>query len=96
MTHILLIVGSGYCAMHFAYALHVRRQNLVPHSCVYTKPFELVPEIILHYCTTPPCHKINLFKRPSWGRRVKHLNDAFMLLISLIFFDHQKIINSVR
>jgi len=38
-----------------------------PESCpslLYTEPFELVITIVFHYCTTPPCHKINLFKRP--------------------------------
>ena len=33
----------------------MRRQNLVPFPCLYMKPFELVTEIIFHYCTTPPC-----------------------------------------
>ena len=62
----LLIVGSYYCVMRFAYALHmpVRHQNLVLLSCLYIEPFELVIEIVFHYCTTPHCHKINLFKDP--------------------------------
>jgi len=34
----LLIVGSDYCVMRFAYALHMRCQNLVLHSCLYTEP----------------------------------------------------------
>ena len=51
----LLGVGSDYCVMRFAYALHMRRQNLVLLSCSYTEPLEL----IFHYCTTPPCHKID-------------------------------------
>jgi len=38
----LLIVGLYYCVMCFAYVLHVCRQNLVPLSCLYTKPFVLV------------------------------------------------------
>jgi hypothetical protein len=31
----LLIVGLDHCVMRFAYALHMRRQNLVPLSCLY-------------------------------------------------------------
>jgi len=82
--------------MRFTYALHMRRQNLVPFPCLYLDPFELVIEIIFHYCTTTPCHKINLFKRPIRGCRFERLDDAFVLLISLIFLDHQKILISVR
>ena len=81
----LQIVVSDYCVMRFAYALHMRRQNLVPFSCLYTEPFELVLEIVFHYCTTHPCHKINLLKRPFQGSRFECLDDAFLLLISLIF-----------
>ena len=47
----LLIVGSDCCVMRFAYALHMRCQNLVLLSCVYIEPFELVIEIVFHYCT---------------------------------------------
>ena len=43
----LLIVGSHYCVMSFAYALHMRRQNLVLFPCLYIELFELVIEIIL-------------------------------------------------
>jgi len=71
--------------MRLAYALHMRRQNLVLLSFLYTESFELVIEIIFHYCTMPPCHKINLFKRPFWGSRFERLDYAFVLLISLIF-----------
>ena len=92
----LLIVGSDYCVMRFAYALHVRRLNLVPLSCLYTEPFRLVIEIIFHYCTTPPCHNINLFKRPFRGSRFERLDVAFVLLISLISRYPQKILMSVR
>jgi len=60
----LLIVGLHCCVMHFAYALHMRHQSLVSFPCLYIEPFTLVIEKIFHYCTTPPCHKINLFKRP--------------------------------
>jgi len=65
----LLIVELDYCVMRFAFALHVHHQNLVLLSClpVYTEPFELVIEIVFHYCTTPPCHQINVFKRPFRG-----------------------------
>ena len=40
-----LIVGAHYCFMRFAYALHMRRQNLALFICLYIKPFELVIEI---------------------------------------------------
>jgi len=70
--------------MRFAYALHMRRQNLVLFPCLYIEPFELVIEIVFHYCTTPPCHKINLFKRPFRGSTFERLDDAFVLLVSLI------------
>ena len=69
------------------------------HMSEYTeRMFELVIEIIFHYCTTPPCHKINLFKRPFLGSRLERLDGAFMLLISLIFLhpQAQKILISVR
>ena len=86
----LLKVGSDYCVMCLAYALHVRRQNLVRLSSLYTKPFELVMETVFHYCTTPPCHKSNLFKHPFRGSRFERLDNAFVLLVSLIFFYPQK------
>ena len=38
----LLIVGSLYCVMRFAYALRMRRQNHIRFPCVYIEPFELV------------------------------------------------------
>jgi len=94
----LLIVGSHYCVKHLVYALHMRRQNLVLFPCLYIEPsgFELVTEIIFHYCTTPPCHKINRFKRPFRGSCCQRLDDAFVLLVCLIFLDPQKILISVR
>ena len=92
----LLVLGSNYCVMRFAYALHTRRQNLVHFSCLYIEFFELVIEFIFHYCTTPPCHKIDLFKRPCQGSRFERLEDAFVLLVSLIFLYSQKILISVR
>jgi len=46
----LLIVGSHYCVMRFAYALHLRQQNSVPFPCLYIEFFELVIEVIFHYC----------------------------------------------
>jgi len=76
--------------MRFACALHTRRQNLVLLSCLYTEPFDLVMEIVFHYYTTPSCHKINLSKRPFWGSRFERLDDAFVLLISLIVLYPQK------
>ena len=92
----LLIVGSDYCVMRFAYALHMRRQNLVPLSRLYAKPFELAIEIVFHHSPTPPYHKINLLKRPFRGSRFERLDDAFVLLVSNIFFHPQKIFISVR
>ena len=81
----LLIVGSHYCVVRFAYALHMRHQNLVPFPCLYIELFELVIEIIFHYCTTPPCHKIDLFKRLFRDSRSELLDDASVLLVRLIF-----------
>jgi len=96
----LLIVGLDYrvmpLMMRFAYTLHMRRQNLCPVSYLYTEPFEIVIEIIFHYCATPPCHKINLFKRSFWGSRFECLDDACVLLFSLIFLYPRKILISVR
>ena len=82
--------------MRFAYALHMLQQNLVLFPCLYIELFELVIEVIFHYCTMPPCHKINLFKRPSRGSRFERLDDAFVLLVSLIFLYPQKILIFVR
>ena len=78
----LLKVGSHYCVVRFANALHMCQQNLVPFPCLYTKLFELLIQVIFHYCTTPPCHKINLFKHPFRGSRFERLDDAFVLLVS--------------
>jgi len=66
--------------MRFAYALHMRRQNLINLSCLYGKPFGLVIEIIFHYCTTSPSHKINLFKSSFQGSCFERLDNASMLL----------------
>jgi len=74
----------------------MRRQNLVTLSCSYAMPFELVTEIVFHYCTTPPYHKIDPFKRPFRGSRFERLDDAFVLLISLSFLYQKKILISVR
>jgi len=59
----LLIVESDYCDMRFAYALHMS-QNPIIFPCLYTElePLKLFIEIVFHYCTTPSCHKIVLFK----------------------------------
>jgi len=82
--------------MRFTHALHMHRQNFVLLFCLYIEPFELVIEIVFHYCTTPPCQKINLFKRPFRGSRFERLNDAFVLFIGLIFLYPQKILISVK
>jgi len=63
---------------------------------LYAKPVQLVIKIIFYYCTTPTCHKIEQFKRPFQGSRFGRLDDAFVLLISLIFLYLQKISTSVR
>ena len=91
----LLIVGSHYCVMRFAYVLHMRQQNLVLFPCLYIGPFELVIEVIFHYCSTPPWQKINLFKRPFRGSRFERLEDAFELLVILIFLYPQRILISI-
>jgi len=49
----LLIVGSHYCVMRFAYVLHMCQQNLVPFPCLYIELFELVIEVIFHSVTAP-------------------------------------------
>jgi len=71
-------------------------QNFVPFPCLYMELFELVIEVIFHYCTTPPCHKNDLFKRPFRGRRSECLDNASVLLVSLILLYPQKILISVR
>ena len=48
----LLIVGSHYCVMRFAYALHMRQHNVFPFPCLYIEFLELVIEVIFHYCIT--------------------------------------------
>jgi len=92
----LLIVGLDCCVVCFTYGLHMRRQNLVFVFCLYTEPFELVIEIVFRYCNTPPCHNIHLFTHPFRGIRFERLDDAFVLLISLIFLYLQKILIFVR
>jgi len=82
--------------MRFAYAMHMRQQNLVLFPCLYIELFELVIRIVFHYCTTLPYHKIILFKRPFRGSRFERLDDAFVLLVSLILLYPQKILISVR
>ena len=61
--------------MHFAYALCMRRQNLVPLSCLYAEPFTLVIEIVSNYYTTPPRHKLQIFRS-----RAGALSASIMLL----------------
>jgi len=92
----LLIAGSDFCVMRFAYALHLRSQNLVPLSCLYVKPFDPVTEIVSHYCTTPPYYQINLLKSSFWGSRFERLDDAFVFFISLIFLSPQKILIFIK
>ena len=92
----LLIVGSHYCVVRFAYALHVRQHYHVLFPYLYIEPFELVIEVIFHYCTTPLCHKINLFKRPFRSSCFERLDNASVLLVSLILLYLQKILISVK
>jgi len=61
-THVFADSKIALLCHALSYALHMRRQNLVLFLCLYIEPFELVIEIIFHYCTTPPCLKINLLK----------------------------------
>jgi len=82
--------------VHFLYALHMRQQNLVPFPCLYIELFELVIEVIFHYCTTPPCQKIHLFKRKFRGSRSERFDDASVLLVSFIFLYPQKILIAIR
>ena len=46
--------------MRFTYALHMCGQNRVPLACLCIKSFELVIEIIFHYCTMPLCSATKL------------------------------------
>jgi len=46
----LLIVGSHYCVVRFAYVLHTRQQNLVPFPCLYIELFELVIFVCVCVC----------------------------------------------
>ena len=59
----------------------MRRQYRITVFSLYTKPSELAIEIVFYWCITPPCHKINLVKRPFRGRCSERLDDAFVLLI---------------
>jgi len=89
----LQIVGSHYCVMRFAYALHMHRQNQVLLSCLYTEPLELDIEIVFHYCTMPCCHRINLFRRPFRGSLVYTGNrslpsDLLTEIFDFFFYSH--------
>jgi len=75
----LLIVGSDYCVMCFAYALHMHRQNhkscpsfMLVHWAFRACYRNCLP--LLHH-GTPSCHKINLFKHPFRGSRLQDLDD---------------------
>ena len=72
-------------ALHICVAHAPTESFLFP--CLYIEPLELVVNIIFHYCTTPACHKINLFKHPSWlwGSRFGCLEDSFVLIASSSF-----------
>ena len=95
-THVFADSRIALLCQRFAYVLHMCQQNLVPFPCWYIEFFELVIEVIFHYCTTSPCHKIDLFKRPFQGSRSERLDNASVLLVSLIFLYPQKIFISVR
>ena len=79
----LQIVGSEYFVMRFTYALHMRRQKPVSLSCLYVMHLELVIEIVFHDYSTPPCHKIDLFKRPFWGSHFEPAPGWYFLCCSL-------------
>ena len=70
------VIIKAIIIMRFAYSLHMCQQNLVSFPCWYIEFFELVIEVIFHYCTTPPCHKIDRFKRPFRGSRSERLDNA--------------------
>jgi len=90
----LQIVGSHYCVMRFAYALHMHRQNQVLLSCLYTEPLELDIEIVFHYCTMPCCHRINLFRRPFRGSLVYTGNRSLPSDLLTEIFDFFDIISA--
>jgi len=66
----------------------------MPESCpsflLVHWAFRACHRIVFHYCTAPPCHKINLFKRHFRGRSFERLDDAFVLLISPSSFTPRK------
>ena len=71
--------------MRFAYALHMRQQNLVPFPCLYIVLFELYRShlpLLHHHASLP---QNILFQCPFRHSRSERLNDASMLLVSLIF-----------
>jgi len=76
------------------HALRICVAHALPESCpsflLVRYAFGAFTEIVFHYSTTPVCHKIDLVKRPIRGSRFERLDDAFVLLISLIFFYPQK------
>jgi len=53
----LLIVGSDYCVLRFAYALHNRR-NLVLLSCLYTEPLYTENLVLLSCLYTEPFERV--------------------------------------
>ena len=57
-----------------------------PFSCLYIELFELVIEVSFHYCTTTPCHKIDLFKHPVRGSRYERLDNAVVCLLTSSLF----------
>ena len=76
------------------HALRICVAHALPESCpsflLVRYAFRAFIEIVFHYSTTPVCHKIDLFKRPIHGSHFERLDDAFVVLISLIFFYLQK------
>lgn len=71
--------------MHCTRTVHMRCQDLVSRSCVFAKMFEHGLEIVFHYCTARPCHKINVFKCLFQGFCSECLNDIVVMLVSLTF-----------
>jgi len=52
-------------------------------SWMFQSPYTIV--------TTPPCHKIILLKRLFLGSCFRRLDDAFVLLVSLMFISNRKV-----
>ena len=82
----------------FALLCHALR-ICVAHVPTESCPFSLLVHSAYRACYRSHfhyCHKINVFKNPFQESRFERLDDAFVLLVSLIFLYPQKIHISVR